>query len=232
MKVDWRACLRIVRVGGPIGGLAMVEGGMFAVVAILMGSFGAEALAANQIVFSIVTLVVVTAVAIGEATGIRIAYGVGGGRPSEARYSGFVGIGLGAVVMVCLSIPYFAFPEILTSLFLNMGDPDNAGVVSFAATLFAIAAFFQVFDGVQAIASRALRGLQDTLVPMWIAAAGYWGIGVLGGYILGFPLGYGGKGLWWGLAMGLLAAALMLTWRFTTHSKALSHTIHKRTYKS
>ncbi len=76
-----------------------------------------------------------------------------------------------------------------------------------------IAALFQVFDGMQVIAVGALRGYRDTMVPMLLAAFGYWGAGFAGGWLLAFPLGYGAVGLWWGLALGLAVVAVLLTLR-------------------
>jgi MATE family multidrug resistance protein len=81
-------------------------------------------------------------------------------------------------------------------------------------TLFAIVALYQIVEGVQAIAQRALRGLKDTFVPMWIAVVGLWVVGVSGGYALCFPLGFGAAGLWWGLIAGVLITVILLVWRF------------------
>ena len=88
-----------------------------------------------------------------------------------------------------------------------------------SASTSGIAAVFQVFDGLQAVASRALRGLRDTLVPMWIASLGYWLFGVAGGWLLSFPLGFGARGLWWGLALGLMVTSLALLRRLATRTR-------------
>jgi MATE family multidrug resistance protein len=77
-----------------------------------------------------------------------------------------------------------------------------------------IAAIFQVFDGLQAIASHALRGIKDTVAPLWLAGFGYWVLGIGGGSLLTFPLGLGVVGLWWGLACGLIVTGSLLAWRF------------------
>ncbi|MEO1398489.1 MAG: MATE family efflux transporter, partial [Pseudomonadota bacterium] len=75
-------------------------------------------------------------------------------------------------------------------------------------------AAFQLADAAQAVASGSLRGLKDTRVPMQIAVFSYWAIGVSVAYMLAFPLGWGAEGVWFGLAFGLLAAAILLNWRF------------------
>ena len=71
-----------------------------------------------------------------------------------------------------------------------------------------------VFDGLQAAAAHALRGMKDNLVPLWIAGFGYWILGIGGGAILAFYYELGGAGLWWGLAAGLAVASCLLTLRF------------------
>ena len=78
----------------------------------------------------------------------------------------------------------------------------------------ALAALFLVMDAMQVIALGLLRGVQDTRVPMALAAVSYWGIGIPSSYALAFPLGFGGVGLWLGLVVGLLFAAGLLMARF------------------
>jgi MATE family multidrug resistance protein len=211
----WR---EILRLGLPVGGLALLEGGMFAVVAVLMGTLGAETLAANQIVVTVATFGLVIAIAIGEATAVRVAHAVGRGISALPRKCGFLGLAAGLAVMSVSATAFVILPRPITSIFIDTADPANAAVVAIAAQLLIIAAVFQLADGTQAIASRALRGLKDTTAPMWIAAVGYWGFGVTGGYVLCFPLGLGATGLWWGLALGLTVTAALLTWRFGTIS--------------
>ncbi len=218
-RLDLAVCRQILVLGLPLGGLVLMAGGLFVVTAVLMGVLGVEALAANQIVITIISLTWVVTLALGEATAIRVAYRIGAGDPAQAQLAGLLGIGLGVFFMAAAACVFLAAPEILASLFLDLGDPANRNVVELTASLFVIAALFQIFDGVQAISSRALRGLKDTLMPMWIAGLGYWGIGVPSGYLLGFVFGYGAEGLWWGLALGLSATATMLCWRFVRLSQ-------------
>jgi multidrug resistance protein, MATE family len=87
-------------------------------------------------------------------------------------------------------------------------------VVESAVGLLGIAAFFQVFDGMQATAGGALRGMKDTRIPMVVGLVSYWLIGLTSGYVFAFPLGGGAEGLWWGLVLGLAFAAVLLGLRF------------------
>ncbi len=67
-------------------------------------------------------------------------------------------------------------------------------------SLLRVAAVFQLFDGVQAVATGALRGLGDTRTPMIWNLFGHWFVGLPLGYMLCFTFGVGIVGLWWGLS--------------------------------
>jgi len=213
LRVDAPVFKEIFRLGGPVAGISLLESGMFVAVAIMMGVLGASWLAANQIMFNVLAIGFVIALAVGEACGVRVAHGVGARSPRGVRTAAIMGIGLGTVIMLISAGALWLFPRQIVSLFLNVSDAANADVVAHAVVLAGIAAVFQLFDGLQAIAARALRGMKDTLVPMWIASVGYWVLGVIGGWALCFPLAYGAVGLWWGLALGLIVTGLALVWR-------------------
>ncbi len=209
----------MLRLGAPVAGITLVEGGLFAAVSIVMGILGASWLAANQIMINVLGVGFVVALAIGEACGVRVSHGAGAGKPHDVRRSAVVGVGLGTAVMLLFAGLLWLFPRQIVSVFLDLGDAANTEVVTYAVILAGIAAVFQVFDGLQAIATRALRGMKDTLVPMWIASIGYWVLGAAGGWALCFPLGYGAPGLWWGLALGLIVTAVALVWRLMARTR-------------
>ncbi|TFH44557.1 MAG: MATE family efflux transporter, partial [Lysobacterales bacterium] len=220
LRFDMLVIKEIFRLGAPAGGIALLESGMFVAVSIFMGVLGAAWLAANQIVFNVLAVGFMLALAIGEASGVRVAQAVGAGSPRGVRRSALSGIGLGTVIMLFSASVLWLFPREIVSVFLDVGEAGNAGVVANAVVLAGIAAVFQVFDGLQAVASRALRGMKDTLVPMWIASVGYWIFGVAGGWLLCFSLGYAARGLWWGLALGLMVTAIALVWRLVVRTRA------------
>ena len=87
-----------------------------------------------------------------------------------------------------------------------------------ACDFIALAALFQIVDGMQSVAAGALRGYEDTTVPMLLAGIGYWAIGFAGGWALAFPLKVGPVGLWWGFVLGLATVGLLLTLRLYRRS--------------
>ena len=217
---------RILRLGLPIGGILGLEIGVFSATGILMGLLGADALGAHQLVMNCISVIFMVPLGIAQAATVRVAVALGSGSPTAARRAGFVALALGVAYMAIMAVVLVAVPHTIAGIYIDIDAPANRGLVGIALYLLAIAALFQIFDGVQAIAAGALRGYRDTTVPLLLAVIGYWGIGFAGGWLLAFPAGYGPIGLWSGLAVGLAAVAVMLTVRL--HFCAGSATLHER----
>ncbi|MGB0439331.1 MAG: MATE family efflux transporter, partial [Paracoccaceae bacterium] len=109
---------------------------------------------------------------------------------------------------------FLTLPEPLIMAFMDPAEPQLQAILTTGVTLVAMAALFQLVDGVQVIALGLLRGVQDTRVPMIVAAVSYWVLGLPAGYVLGFVLGYGAVGVWSGLVLGLAMAAVLMMGRF------------------
>ncbi len=217
--LDLKAYLPLVRLGLPVAGIVAMEIGLFAVTALLSGAMGAAQLAAYQIVMGWISVPFVISLGFSEAAMVRVAYFAGARDQAAARQAGHLGMAVGvAVPLLLVLIPVFA-PGQLMRVFLDPADPLYGQIAALVATLLLIGAVFQVFDSLQVIASHVLRGLKDAVVPMVIAAIGYWAVGLGGAYVLGFALGWGAPGLWWGLAMGLAFTAALLAWRFELLSR-------------
>jgi multidrug resistance protein, MATE family len=203
----------IVRLGLPIGGILGLEIGVFASTGILMGLLGPDALGAHQLVMNCISVIFMIPLGIAQAATVRVAVTLGSRAPAAARRAAVVALALGIAYMMIMAVVLVATPRAIARIYVDIDAPANRGLVGIALYLLAIAAVFQIFDGMQAIAAGALRGYRDTTVPLLLAVIGYWGIGFAGGWLLAFPAGYGPIGLWSGLAAGLAAVAVMLTAR-------------------
>jgi MATE family multidrug resistance protein len=209
----------ILRIGLPIAAMRGLEIGVFVMTGIMMGVVGADALGAHQLVINVAGVCFMVPLGLSQAATVRVAYQSGLGRPAAASRAGAVALALGALFMTATATLLWTSPRLLTGLYLDMAEPANHGLVAIALQLFAIAAAFQLFDGVQVIAAGALRGYRDTAVPMVIAAVGYWAIGFAGGWLLAFPFGFGAVGLWLGLALGLASVAIALGLRLWSRAR-------------
>ncbi len=217
---NWlKSSLPLLRLGVPVAGIVALESGLFAATALLSGVLGGIELAAYQIVMGWIAIPFVISLGMSEAAMVRVAYFVGAEDAAAARQAGNLGMAIGvAIPLVLVLIPVLA-PGLLSRIFLDAADPAYGEVAALVAVLLIIAAVFQVFDGLQVIASHALRGLKDAVMPLVIAAIGYWVIGMGSGYVFAFPLGWGAPGLWAGLAIGLAFTAVLLALRFELLAK-------------
>src|SRR5215207_4473428 len=204
----------IWRIGLPIGGTLLFEVGLFNAAAFVMGLFGAEALAAHAIALQIATLSFMVPLGLAQAGTVRVGLARGASDPGGVGSAGWTAFALGVGFMAGIAILMVAFPRALVGVFLDAGDPANAGVIGLAVTFLGFAALFQVVDGAQAVGAGILRGLNDTRVPMLYAALGYWGIGATLGIALAFPAGLKGAGIWIGLATGLAVVAVLMLRRW------------------
>jgi MATE family multidrug resistance protein len=211
---DLEVLRELVRIGGPMGVSRGVEAGLFMITALMAGTLGATALAAHQVALQCAAFTFMVPVGVAIAGSVRVGQAAGRTDPDAARRAGYASILLSTAFMGVAALAFWLLPRPIVALYLDVSAPANADVVPLAVTLLGVAAVFQVFDGVQVAASGALQGLKDTRIPMLIAVATYWGIGLTSGYVLGLRRGWGAEGLWWGHVVGLVAASILLLLRF------------------
>lgn len=208
------AMVELLRLGMPIGGTYAVESGLFAFAALCMGALGSTQLGAHQIALQSVYVAFMVPVGISYAVTFRIGQHFGAGRLLEARRAGRLGLMVGGVCMLGFALLFWLAPKAVVDLFVDANDPAFAEVIALAVSLLAIAALFELFDGIQTIAMGAIRGLKDAKTTFVVGIICYWLVGAPAAWLLAFQLGWGAQGVWWGLAAGLACAALGLTLGF------------------
>jgi MATE family multidrug resistance protein len=219
MHVPWRPDVRRIRellkLGLPAAGQIGLEMAVFATVTVLVGKLSAQVLAGHQVTMTIVSTTFMVPLGISSAAAVRVGRAIGRRDPAGAARSGWTALGLGATVMAASALALLIFPKSIARLF----TPDPA-IIAAAAPLLRVAAFFQLFDGLQVTATGALRGAGDTTTPMLCHFAGYWIIGLPLGVLLGFHQSLGAIGLWMGLSAGLILIGIVLleVWRRTAFS--------------
>lgn len=213
-RPDWAAGGRVVRLGLPIGLTSVAEGGMFEASVLMMGTIGTVELAAHGIAMQIASITFMLHVGLATAATVRTGQALGRGDAAGLRQGARVAIGLSLAIVAATVAVFMLVPEPLLRLFLDPADPRADEIVALGIVFLALAAAFQLADATQVMALGLLRGLQDTNVPMWIAGFSYWGVGIPASWLLAFPLGLGGPGLWAGLVFGLSCAGVLLMTRF------------------
>ncbi|WP_101067332.1 MATE family efflux transporter [Roseovarius salinarum] len=213
-RPDGTALGEVFRLGWPIGITNLAEVGLFAATSVMMGWLGTLPLAAHGIALQITSVFFMVHLGLSNAATVRAGQAVGQGDAVQLRDGARVVIAVSGLAALITVAVFLLLPEHLIGLFLDPGDPDRDAVIAIGTGLLAAAALFQFVDAAQVLALGLLRGVQDTRVPMVIAALAYWAVGVPASYALGFMAGMEGVGVWLGLAIGLALAGVFMMARF------------------
>jgi MATE family multidrug resistance protein len=212
-RPDPSALKELARVGWPIGIGLGVESGMFTAATLLIGTLSVEALAAHQVALNAASVSFMIPLGIAFAATSRVGQAVGRGDPEGVRRAGQAALVLGVGSMLAGAMLFWLLPGAIVAVYLDADAAGAAEVGDLAVILLGIAAVFQLVDGAQAVYGGALRGLKDTKAVMLIALVAYWGVGLTTAVML-TRSGWGAPGVWWGLVVGLAAAAVLLRLRF------------------
>ncbi|HEX2078284.1 MAG TPA: MATE family efflux transporter [Longimicrobium sp.] len=199
---------RMVGIGAPIGGQLAAEVGVFAFAVVMMGWLSPTAQAAHQVVINIASTTFMVALGTSLAGSIRVGQHIGAGSRRGVHRAVLTTYVVVLGFMSLCAVAFLCAPRGLLGLYTR--DPQ---IVEIGLGLLMMAAAFQVFDGAQVAGLCALRGSADTRVPMWITVLAYWVIGAPVAYLLGFHTRAGASGIWAGLVVSLIVAAVLLGWR-------------------
>ena len=213
-RPDWDVFMLVARIGVPIGFTLLAEVGLFAAATLMMGWLGTIPLAAHGVALNLASATFMIHLGLSNAATIRAGNAKGRGDPEHLMTGAKVVFWLSMLVAVLTIAAFVFFDAPLIRLFVDPAEPNLPQILAVGSVLLLMAGVFQLVDAAQVIALGLLRGLQDTKVPMIYAAIGYWLVGVPISYVLGFPMGYGGVGIWAGLAVGLAVVAVTMMARF------------------
>jgi len=210
----------LLRLGVPAALQMVFEVGVFALASAMAASQRPAAIAAHQISLELAGLAFMVPLGIASAAAVRVGHAVGRGDGVGAGRAGWAAIALGAAAMATTALAFLLLPRVLVGAFTH--DPE---VIRTGTVLLAVGAVFAVFDGVQVIATGALRGLGDTRRPMIWNLVGHWGMGLPIGWTLAFVAGWGVVGIWVGLSTGLIVVGIALTRAWARAARASARSI-------
>jgi multidrug resistance protein, MATE family len=203
----------LLRLGLPSAAQLVLEVGAFGLAAVLAGKISPAALAAHQIALNYAAMAYMVPLGISAAAAIAVGHALGAGDAPRARRAGWIALAMGAGFMSVIAFAFVAVPRPLIALYTR-----DAAVVRLGVPLFLLAAVFAVFDGIQIVASGALRGQGLTRVPMLANLFGYWAVGVPLGAALCFRFHLGVFGVWIGLTTALILISVVLFFYWRRHS--------------
>jgi MATE family multidrug resistance protein len=200
---------RLFRLGFPAAMQITLEVGVFAAASALAGRLQPAALAAHQIALNIAACAYMVPYGLASAGAVRVGHAIGRRDADGAERAGWMALVFGVVFMSGAATLFVTAPRFLIGAFTS-----DQMVLAIGASLLLVAAVFQLFDGMQGVATGILRGLGDTRTPMLWNLFAHWFVGLPFGYTLCFVAGYGVLGLWWGLSTGLIicGVALVIVW--------------------
>ena len=204
-RPQWPIIRRLIALGFPSAMQILVEGAVFGVVTVMAARFDEVSLAAHSIAVNVISITFMVPLGISSAAAVRVGQAVGRKDPQGIAVSGWTALLLGAGFMSTAGVALAFAPRWIARLYT-----PEAAVIAASAGLLRIAALFEVFDGLQVVATGALRGLGDTRTPALAHLAGYWIIGMPVAYVLCFTYGWGVTGIWVGLTSALILIGLIL----------------------
>jgi MATE family multidrug resistance protein len=208
-RIELAAICKLLRTGLPLTISLLLESGLFSAVGLAVRAFGETAAASHQVALNVAGLAFMVPLGIALATTIRVGNAAGRGDLRAVRRAGLSGFALVIAVQVVSGTMMVALAGDIAAIY-----SEQVEVIAGATVLLQMAGLFQLTDGLQVVASSALRGLQDTRVPLLLTGVACWGIGMPLALWLAFVMRSGAAGVWWGLITGITVAAVLLTQRF------------------
>ena len=195
--------------GFPAAMQIALELGAFATATALAAKLDSASLAAHQIALTAAEFTFMVPLGVSSAGAVRVGHALGRKDPRGAARAGWTALLFGTGFMACSAVAFQVFPSLILRSFTR--DP---AVVSIGISLLVVAAYFQLFDGVQVVSTGILRGAGDTRTPMTVSLVGHWLVGLPVGYTLCFLQNWGVIGLWVGFCVGLMSVGviLLLVW--------------------
>jgi multidrug resistance protein, MATE family len=216
LTIDRGRIRQLIGLGFPAASQVTLEVGVFAAATALAGRVDPVSSGSHQIALNLAALAFMVPLGLSSAGAVRVGHAYGARDLRRAVVAGWTTFALGCALMLLIATVFFTWPHLLLRPFTS-----DARVIAIGTGLLAIAAGFQLFDGTQAVATGVLRGVGDTRTPMITNVVGHWILGLPIGYALCFRFGWGVRGLWIGLSVGLIFVAIVLTCIWAIRARAM-----------
>jgi MATE family multidrug resistance protein len=209
LRADWGRMVRLLKLGVPAAVTIGFEVGVFNTTTALVATLDPVSLAAHTIALNAASVTYMVPLGISSAAAVSVGRELGAGERRRAVSAGWTAIGIATIFQVGSALAFVLLPRAIARAYTH-----DERVISFAISMLGIAAVFQLFDGLQIVATGALRGAGNTRTAMLWNLVCYWLIGLPLGCWLCFRLHWGATGLWDGLCLALIliGTGLVVKW--------------------
>lgn len=225
---DWPLFREIFRLGTPIGLAMLFETLLFMVLLYLQGLISTVAQAAHAIAMQWGAAALMLPLGLSQAATVRVGLAAGSADAAGAWRAAAIALGFGFCCALLVAALFLLLPRSLVGFFLDESLPESGAVVAAGVTFLAVAALFQLFDGLQVVALGVLRGLKDTRVPTLISGFSYWLVGFPLAALFAFVAHWRGVGIWIGVTIGLGLAAVLMALRMRRQLNRLSERLGRQ----
>ena len=224
---DWHRIWVLLKLGTPIGLSYLIEVTSFTFMSLFIARLGTTALAGHQIIANMGTVIYMVPLSLSIATMTLVSQSIGANKLERAEEIGWSSVFFTTATCITIGIAVW----LLRMQLIDLYDPP-AEVKAFSIPLFLFIAFYQVFDALQVTAAFILRAYRIAFLPMVIYAGSLWGVGLGGGYLMGFNVFgnvpaflQGANGFWAGnsISLGLAACLLLYLFRKTAERYERTH---------
>jgi len=205
---EWKTFKEILHIGIPMAFTVGMEVLMFGAVGLFIARYSIDTIAAHQIAVNFSGILFMVPMGLSIAVSARVGNAVGRSSAADVQMAAKLGLIFSIIFMTCAAAITLSIPAHIVSVYSN-----ESTVIDIGAQLILMAAIFMVFDGLQVTTAGALRGMKDTVVPMFLSGISYWIIGFPLGYFMAETMGYHAIGYWIGFIAGLSSAAILLGFR-------------------
>jgi len=177
----WAVQKELLRLGLPMGGSYLVEACAFTFMALLVAREGMFVTGGHQIIANLTALCYMMPMAVGIASASLTAQAIGANDALRARKmaaAGFIVVLTGACLTVIILV---LGRQQIVSAYTN-----ELKVAMVAVALMQVAPYFHFCDAMQCFATYVLRAYKVAVVPLMLQVIALVGIGLVGGWWLGF----------------------------------------------
>jgi len=211
LKPRWGQIRQIASIGSmaSIGQTGTALG--FTILNGALARLGTAVISAFGIGTAFISIVLMPAMGLGQATSTMVGQNLGASKPERARRVAWDGMLISTVILVAAAALVIPFRQNLIRFF--MSDPE---VLEIGVRMLLLVGFAFPFMGVFQVMIGVYQGSGHTAYSMFFGLFRLWGLRIPLIYLLAYVLSWGADGVWWAMFWSNLGAALVSLGCFLT----------------